>query len=81
MLDPKVRELIGIGASIAAGCQPCLEKHTIEAKKAGADDTDIRTAIRIAQAVRDAASECVDKFAIETIGPEGECGGGCCCGH
>ena len=77
MLDSKIRELIGIGAAVAAGSQPCLEEHVVEARKAGADDTDIRTAIRIGQAVRDAAGEHVNNFVNKTVGSEGSCGGGC----
>lgn len=33
MLDEKTKELIAIGAAITANCQPCLEYHTVEARK------------------------------------------------
>ncbi len=48
MLSDKDRELIGLGASIAAGCQPCTNFHVRAARIAGASDAEI------AQAVNDA---------------------------
>ena len=35
MLTPADRELVGIGASIGAGCHPCLEYHLDAGSSAG----------------------------------------------
>ncbi|HLE29744.1 MAG TPA: carboxymuconolactone decarboxylase family protein [Anaerolineales bacterium] len=51
-LAPKEAELIAVGASIAAGCQPCTRFHFQAARAAGADDEEIRQAVRDALEVR-----------------------------
>ena len=37
----KEKELIAVGASIAAGCRPCTEHHVNAAREAGADTADL----------------------------------------
>ncbi len=54
MLSDKDRELIGIGASIAAGCQPCANFHLRAAGIAGASGAEI------SRAVNDALRICRD---------------------
>lgn len=83
MLDPKTKELIAIGASIVAKCQPCLEYHLNEARKSGATDADIRSAVKMAQAVRKTADEIMDEFAQTRVSgedatPTCNCGENCC---
>ncbi len=34
-LENRIKELIAIGASVTANCQPCLEYHVGKAKEAG----------------------------------------------
>ena len=76
-LDTQVRELIAIGASITANCQPCLQYHVGKAKESGADDRVINDAIEIGRMVRRGAASKMDKlirqFAQE--GPVGTDGG------
>ena len=84
MLDLKTRELIAIAASVVAKCQPCLDYHVEEARKAGASDTDIRNAIKIARLVRQAGIEKMDAYADEKAGIEQEaksegCRSACSC--
>lgn len=81
MLDPKTRELISIAASVVAKCQPCLDYHVEEARKAGASDSDMRNAISIARMIRKAGEENMDKYADGKLGaaPEQEAPGACCC--
>lgn len=81
MLDPKTSELIAIAASVVAKCQPCLEYHVEEARKAGASDSDMRNAVSIARMVRKAGDENMDQYADEKLGaaPEEAAPGACCC--
>jgi len=71
-LDDRIKELIAVGASITANCQPCLQYHTSEAQKSGADEQDIMEAIDVGKMVRRGAAAKMDKFAatlIQTAAP------------
>ena len=62
-LDARLKELIAVGASIAANCQPCLQYHIGEARISGADEQDIMEAIDVGKMVRRGAAAKMDKFA------------------
>ena len=62
-LDARIKELIAIGASIAANCQPCLEYHVAEVRKFGADLAEMEEAIEVGRLVRRGAAAKMDKFA------------------
>ena len=81
MLDPKTRELIAIAASVVAKCQPCLDHHLGEARKAGASESEIRSAVGMARMVRKAGNENMDKYTDEKLGaaPEQAAPSACCC--
>ena len=61
-LDNRIKELIAAGASVSANCQPCLQHHTIEASKNGADKQGIMEAIDIGKMVWRGAATTMDKF-------------------
>ena len=85
MFDPKTKELIGVAASVVAKCQPCLEYHLAEARKAGASDSEIRTAVKIAQSVRKSGDQNMDRFSESlleadcAVNSSCDCGSGCDC--
>lgn len=62
-LDAKIKELIAIGASIAANCQPWLATHYKAAREAGAVDVEITTAIEIGEIVKNAVAANTRNFA------------------
>jgi AhpD family alkylhydroperoxidase len=62
-LDTRIKELIAVGASVTANCQPCLQFHVLKAREAGADDEEISIAVAVAKAVRKGASSKMDDFA------------------
>lgn len=66
-MDTKLKELIAIGASVAAHCQPCLKYHVAKAKEAGAVGEDIRQAIAVGKMVSKGAGENMDVYIVETI--------------
>jgi len=80
-LDNRIKELIAIGASITANCQPCLEYHAEKAKEFGATEEEISEAIEIGKTVRKGAAGKMDKFAatFSLVEPK-ECGTGKGCG-
>lgn len=80
MLDVRTKELIAVGASVVAKCQPCLTYHVAEARKAGVSDCEMKEAIGIARMVRKKGTEIMDKFADAKLGgAAAECAapGGC----
>ena len=82
-LDTRIKELIAVGASVTANCQPCLQYHVSKARESGTDDEDIGIAIAVAKAVRKGAAAKMDDFAagLGTAGETTECGTGqgCAC--
>lgn len=62
-LDSRIKELIAVGASVTANCQPCMEFHVGAALQGGADEEEVMQAIAVAKAVRKGAASKFDKFA------------------
>ncbi len=72
VLDPKVKVLIALGASVAAGCQPCTEFQVKAARNAGACDKGIQFAVEAALAVRQAATRGIDRWSERCQGARPE---------
>jgi AhpD family alkylhydroperoxidase len=62
-LNEKVKELVAVGASITANCQPCLQYHVEKAQANGADPGEVKAAIEVGRQVRKGASAKMDQFA------------------
>ena len=62
-LGNKTKELIAIGASVTANCQPCLEYHVGRALEYGADELEVQEAVEVGKAVRKGSAAKMDKFA------------------
>jgi AhpD family alkylhydroperoxidase len=72
-----VAELVAIGASIAAGCEPCLAFHDDKARKLGVSAGDIARAVATAQSVKAAKA---NADSAERRDPEAKPKSGGCCG-
>ena len=68
VMDRKTKELVAIGASLAAKCQGCLEGHIKKALKFGASREEISEAIAIAIGVNAAAIVDLSDIAAENTG-------------
>ncbi len=66
-MDMRVKELIAIGASITANCQPCLEYHVAKARENGAEEAEIQEAIAVGKIVRKGAAGKMDQYAAEML--------------
>jgi len=81
-LSEKVKELVAVGASITANCQPCLQYHSEKAQAGGAESWEIAAAIEVGKRVRKGASAKMDQFSStlkETQpAPAGASGSPCC---
>jgi AhpD family alkylhydroperoxidase len=80
-MDRRTKELIAIGASVTASCQPCLEFHVGKAREYGAAEKDISMAVAVGKTVRKGAAAKMDEFAksvsessaVASSGTDGEC--------
>jgi AhpD family alkylhydroperoxidase len=62
-LEERIKELIAVGASVTANCQPCLKYHVSKALESGAKEDEITEAVSVARMVRKGAMAEMDKFA------------------
>ncbi len=66
-MDEKTKELVAIGASVGAHCQPCLTWHVAKARELGIDDELIREAIETGHMVEKGAMSAMRKFSTEIL--------------
>ena len=76
-MDEQTKELIAIGASIGAHCQPCLTYHVEKARGLGIDDEEIRTAIETGNMVEKGAMSAMRKFSAIVMDSSLSIGTGC----
>ena len=66
-LDIRTKELIAIGASVAAHCQPCLKFHVEKTREQGVDTQEIAEAIEVGKMVGKGAAFNMKQFAADLI--------------
>ena len=79
-LSRQEKETIAIGASVAAGCQPCTQHHVGEARAASVSEHDMRQAVDDALCVRRNASAVIARHAGMLLG-ESPAPDPACCGE
>jgi AhpD family alkylhydroperoxidase len=67
IMDEKTKELIAIGASVGAHCQPCLTYHVAKARELGIDEESIRGAIETGHMVEKGAMSAMKHFSSEIM--------------
>jgi AhpD family alkylhydroperoxidase len=67
IMDESIKELVAIGASVGAHCQPCLEYHIQAAFELGIAEEDIRAAIAVGHAVEKGAQSAMKKFSTQVV--------------
>ena len=82
-LDNRITELVAVGASITANCQPCLQYHIKKALESGADGQEVADAIEIGKMVGKGAATNMDRF-VASLGASvpvavGNAAAGCGC--
>jgi AhpD family alkylhydroperoxidase len=66
-MDENTKELIAIGASLAAHCQPCIKFHIEKARKLGIPDDEINEAIAVGRMIQKGAMSAMDRFAESIV--------------
>jgi AhpD family alkylhydroperoxidase len=77
-MDDALKELIAIGASVTAHCQPCVTYHVEKARSLGVGEAEIQEAVRVGQMVERGAGSAMRDFIQDLVGKPGETG--CCHG-
>ena len=65
-MDARMKELIAVGASVSAHCQPCLTYHAGEARELGVTNEELKEAIEVGKMVSKGAGVKMKAFA-ETV--------------
>lgn len=68
LFTPAVKELVAMGAAIAANCEPCLKYHYREAQRLGVSKEDMASAARMAAAVKDSPHQAILRLADKLTG-------------
>jgi AhpD family alkylhydroperoxidase len=79
-LSQKEKELVAVGASVAAGCLPCTQYHVKEVKAAGATVEEITHAVDAALCVKGSTRGIMEKVAYDALGLPKEEQPSCCAG-
>lgn len=66
-LAPKDKELVAIGASIGAGCGPCLNHHIPAGRSAGLTEPDLARAVEVAEDAHRFAAELLSGHSRELV--------------
>src|SRR5690242_15698669 len=67
-LELTEKELVGIGASVGAGCRPCIEHHVVAAREAGLSEAELAEAVDTAFTVRSQATKLFARRVRELLG-------------
>lgn len=77
-MDEKTKELIMLGASVSAHCQPCLSYHVAKAKELGIAEDEIREAIAVGHLVEKGAMSAMRQFSAGIFEGGASEASGCC---
>jgi AhpD family alkylhydroperoxidase len=69
-MDEETKELVAIGASVAANCYPCMKHHLAKCGELGVAAAEIRAAAKVGMMVHRGAASNTRKFIAELLGEE-----------
>ena len=79
-MDARVKELIAVGASVGAHCQPCLAYHVGKAKELGIEEAEIREAIAVGHMVEKGSMVAMRAYAKGVLDAPSQGRTACCAG-
>jgi AhpD family alkylhydroperoxidase len=81
MLEPKTKELVAIGCSVACNCHPCVKYHVGKARELNIETELIIQAVEVGKMVRKGAAGEMDKLLSEiSATPSDKTTSNCGCG-
>ncbi len=69
-MDEQIKELVAIGASVAANCYPCMKHHLAKCDELGVARAEVRAAAEVGKMVNRGAASNTRKFVAELLGAE-----------
>ena len=69
-MDEQIKELVAIGASVAANCYPCMKYHLARCAELGVTRAEVRAAAEVGKMVNRGAASNTRKFVDELLGAE-----------
>jgi AhpD family alkylhydroperoxidase len=67
-MDERTKELVAVGASAAANCQPCLEHHLAQCDALAVPRREVRAAVEVGLRVNHGAEQAIRKHAHKLLG-------------
>jgi AhpD family alkylhydroperoxidase len=77
-MDARTTELVAIGASVSAHCQPCLAYHMRKCRELGVGEEDIRAAIDVGHMMEKGASTAMREY-VGLVFSQAQSQRGACC--
>lgn len=68
MVTTREREVAAVGISVVVGCKPCTGHHVRAARKAGAEDEEMRRAVSLALSIQAKAAGAMESFFLTRLG-------------
>jgi AhpD family alkylhydroperoxidase len=69
-MDEQTKELVAVGASVAANCYPCMKHHLAKCDELGVARAEVRAAAEVGKMVNRGAATNTRKFVDELLGDE-----------
>ena len=67
-MDDLTKELVAIGASVTANCEPCLKYHVKMAREYGAGEESILASVEVGKMVKKGAMTKYNEFISSILG-------------
>ena len=67
-MDEVAKELVAIGASVAANCHPCMDHHLAKCDELGVSREEVAEAVKVGLMVNHGAERAIRRKARELLG-------------
>ena len=67
-MDERMKELVAVGAAIAANCHPCIDHHLAKCDELGVGRKEVAEAIKVGLMVNHGAERAIRRHAHELLG-------------
>jgi len=67
-MDEHTKELVAMGAAVAANCHPCMDHHLAKCDELGIDREEVAAAVGVGLMVNRGAENAIRKRARELLG-------------
>lgn len=79
-MEERIMEIVAIGASVSAHCQPCLAWHVKRARELGVAESDVQAAMGVGFKVQKGAEKAMLEYADKVVNPSRPQAERCCSG-